>query len=348
MSEYCVIMAGGAGTRFWPVSRADQPKQFLDLTTKGKSFLRITFDRMRNLFPVENILVVSHHRYAQTVQQQLPDLKIANLLLEPYSRDTAPAVAYATFTLLSRDPEAVFITVPADLTLSDEAAFRSYVRQALDFAATGRALICIGAIPERPVISCGYIQVASTPKGKPVKVKTFTEAPPLHLAQRFVDSGEFLLDTGMMVAKASVVKSEMEKYATEVSDFWKGWDLETTYAGCPRISLSDALLDHTNNAWVLPAAFGWTAIEDWETLYRFLPSRDRRENALYTHGKTIVEGSRRNIVISSEKDKLIAVHGLDDFVIVDSGDVLMICPRKEAELSDFIARLGLPEFEKYR
>lgn len=348
MSEYCVIMAGGAGTRFWPVSRAEQPKQFLDLTTKGKSFLRITFDRMRTLFPLENILVVTHHRYTETVLRQLPELKAANLLPEPYSRDTAPAVAYATFTLLSRDPEAVFITVPADLTLSDEAAFRGCITQALGFAATGGALISIGAVPDRPVTSCGYIQVASTPKGKPVKVKTYTEAPPLSIAQRFVESGEFLLDTGILVARASVVQSEMEKHAPEVGDFWKGWDLEKTYAGCPRISLSEALLDHTNNAWVLPAAFGWTAIEDWETLYRFLPSRDRRENAVYTRGKALLEGSHRNIVISSGKDKLIAVHGLDDFVIVDAGDVLMICPRKEAELSDFIARLGLPEFEKYR
>lgn len=348
MSEYCVIMAGGSGTRFWPVSRSDQPKQFLDLSTKGKSFLRITFDRMRGIFPVENILVVTHHRYAQIVQRQLPELKTANLLLEPYSRDTAPAMVYACLTLLSRDPEAVFVSVPADLTLSDETAFRNSIREALGFAASSGALISIGAVPDRPVTSCGYIQLSSAPKGKPVKVKTFTEAPPASIAQRFVQSGEFLLDTGILTARATILKSEMERHAVELSDFWKGWDLEKTYAGCPRISLSEALLDHTNNAWVLSADFGWTAIEDWETLYRFLPSRDRRENAVYTRGKALIEGSHRNIVIGSEKDKLIAVHGLDDFVIVDSGDVLMICPRKEAELSDFIARLGLPEFEKYR
>lgn len=359
MSEYCVIMAGGTGAKFWPVSRADMPKQFLDLTTKGKSFLRITFERMRGIFPVDRILVVTHHSYADIVTEQLPELKAANLLSEPYSRNTAPATVFATCTLLSRDPEAVFITVPADLTVSDEAAFRESVRQALNFAASGSALISIGALPTQPVTTCGYIQMASPAKGKPVKVKTFTQEPPPALAQRFVESGEFLLNTGIQVWKASVLLAELKKHAVEVTDLWKGWEtalnggdpaafLAKAYAGCPRITLGDALLERSNNTWVLPASFGWTDINDWETLYRFLPSRDRKDNAVFSRGKVLIEGSRRNIVLGSGKDKLIAVHGLDDFVIVDAGDVLMICPRKEAELSDFIARLGLPEFEKYR
>jgi len=359
MSEYCVIMAGGTGAKFWPVSRANMPKQFLDLTTKGKSFLRITFDRMKALFPVKNILVVTHHGYADIVAQQLPELKAENLLSEPYSRDTAPATLFAACTLLSRDPEAVFISVPADLTLTDETAFRETCRLALGFAATGNALISIGALPGQPVTTCGYIQMASPARGKPVKVKTFTQEPAPALARRFVESGEFLLNTGIHSWKASVLYAELQKHAAEVTDLWKGWEaalgsadqaafLAGAYAGCTRISIGEALLERSNNTWVLPASFGWTDVGDWETLYRFLPSRDRRENAVYSRGKVLIEGSRRNIVRGSGRDKLIAVHGLDDFVIIDSPDVLMICPRKEAELSDFIARLGLPEFEKYR
>jgi len=303
---------------------------------------------MKSIFPASNILVVTHHSYRETVERQLPELEGRNLLTEPYSRDTAPAIVFATYTLLSRDPEAVFITVPADLTLTNEAAFRETVRQSLKFASSGDALICIGSVPTRPVTSCGYIQMASPAQGKPVKVKTFTQEPTSALAERFVKSGEFLLNTGIFTWKASVLKSELEKHAAEVTDLWKGRDPEKAYAGCPRISIGEALLERTNNAWVLPASFGWTNINDWETLYRFLPSRDRKENAVYSRGKVLIEGSRRNIVLCSGKDKLIALHGLDDFVIIDSGDVLMICPRKEAELSDFIARLGLPEFEKYR
>lgn len=352
-------MAGGTGAKFWPVSRADMPKQFLDLTTKGRSFLRITYDRMRGIFPAERILVVTHHSYADIVSQQLGELPAQNLLSEPYSRNTAPATVFAAYTLLLRDSEAVFVTVPADLTLTDDAAFRESVSQALSFAASGGALISLGAVPQRAVCSCGYIQMASPAKGKPVKVKTFTQEPPQALAERFVASGEFLQNTGIQAWKASVLRTELEKHAPEVTDLWKGWKtalpgsgratfLEKAYAGCPRISIGDALLERSNNAWVLPCNFGWTDINDWETLYRFLPSRDRRENAVFSRGKVLIEGSRRNIVLGSGKDKLIAVHGLDDFVIVDAGDVLMICPRKEAELSDFIARLGLPEFEKYR
>ena len=359
MSEYCVIMAGGTGAKFWPVSRADLPKQFLDLTTKGKSFLRITFDRMRAQFPLERILVVTHHSYADIVVRQLPELKAENLLAEPYSRNTAPATVFATYTLLSRDPEAVFVTVPADLTLSDDGPFRESIAEALSFAASGRALISIGAIPAQPLTSCGYIQMASPARGKPVKVKTFTQEPTPALARRFVESGEFLLDTGIQAWEASVLRTALEKHAAEVTDSWKGWEtalgvddnsafLAKAYAGCPRISIGEALLERSNNTWVLPASFGWTDINDWETLYRFLPSRDRQENAVFSRGKVLIEGSSRNIVLGSGRDKLIAVHGLNDFVIVDSGDVLMICPRKEAELSDFIARLGLPEFEKYR
>lgn len=360
MSEYCVIMAGGSGSRFWPVSRADLPRQFLDLTRNGKSLLQITWERMRSIFPAENILVVTHFRYAPLVREQLEELPEENLLPEPYSRDTAPAVAFAAYTLLRKDAGAVFITVPADLTLSGEYAFREAVSNAFSFAATGAPLIVIGAVPTGPESSCGYIQARYSGKGgAPVKVKTFTERPSPPIARAFFESGEFLWNTEIMVWKAKAVKAELEKHAAEITDLWKGWEkgleaenraafLEKAYADCPRISIGDALLEFSNNVWVLPARFGWSGIENWENLYKYLPDKDRKGNAIRTAGRTLVTDSSGNIIRSTAKDKLIAVHGLHDFVVIDSGDVLMICPREEAELGDFISRLGMPEFEKYR
>ena len=175
---YCIIMAGGIGSRFWPISRADKPKQFLDFTAEGKSFLRFTYDRMRAVIPDDNILVISLTRYEQEVKRQLPELKDENLLLEPYNRNTAPCITYATYSIMQRDPDAVTVVTPSDLAINNHKAFNETMSNALAYAAGTDALITIGVVPTRPDPNFGYIQMAGKPEpGSPVKVKTFTEKP---------------------------------------------------------------------------------------------------------------------------------------------------------------------------
>ena len=184
-------MAGGFGSRFWPISRADKPKQFLDFTSEGKSFLRQTYDRMKDIVPDDNILVVSLSRYEELVKEQLPELKDENLLLEPYNRNTAPCLAFANYTILKRDPLAVTLVMPSDQIIGDHVEFNRILANAFSYAAGTNALITIGVVPTRPDTNFGYIQMmnAHAEKDQPVKVKTFTEKPDVDLAKVFIETG---------------------------------------------------------------------------------------------------------------------------------------------------------------
>ena len=210
--SYCIIMAGGFGSRFWPISRADKPKQFLDFTSEGKSFLRQTYDRMKDIVPDDNILVVSLSRYEELVKEQLPELKDENLLLEPYNRNTAPCLAFANYTILKRDPLAVTLVMPSDQIIGDHVEFNRILANAFSYAAGTNALITIGVVPTRPDTNFGYIQMmnAHAEKDQPVKVKTFTEKPDVDLAKVFIETGEFLWNTGIFIWKSAEIKKELE------------------------------------------------------------------------------------------------------------------------------------------
>ena len=205
--SYCIIMAGGVGSRFWPISRTDRPKQFLDLTSDGTSLLRLTYERTRDLVPDENIYVVSLDRYHELVRENLPELREENLLLEPYNRDTAPCLAFAVYTILKRDPLAVCLVMPSDQMIGNHEEFNRIIANAFSYAAGTDALITIGVVPTRPDTNFGYIQMMEDGRGgdRPVKVKTFTEKPDEELAKVFIDTGEFLWNTGIFIWKASEI-----------------------------------------------------------------------------------------------------------------------------------------------
>ncbi len=357
---YCVIMAGGLGTRFWPISRESRPKQFLNFSDSGKSFLRQAYERVLDVIPEENILVVSLERYSALVEEEIPELPGRNLLLEPYNRNTASCIAYATYTILKRDPQAVVLVIPADQVIRDEAMFSSTVLKGLDYAATHDVLLTLGVLPRRADTNFGYIQTAGPmADGSPMKVKTFTEKPSLELAQVFVDSGEFLWNAGIFIWKASVIAEELDHYVPDLSRQWNGWEqyvgteherdyLERIYPDMPRTSIDYAVMEKSERVMAIPAPFDWTDLGNWDSVYEYFSNRDDEGNAVRTVGRHLLREDVDTLVFSSRKDKLVAVKGLKDFVVLDLDDVLLVCPRDEKSLTDFLSELALPEYESYR
>ena len=222
---YCVIMAGGLGTRFWPVSRDSKPKQFLKFTKSGKSFLRLAWERVLNIVPQENIIVVSLERYRDMVLAEVPEIEERNLLMEPCNRNTASCIAFACYSILKRDPAAVVLTMPSDQVIDGPELFRDTVLSGLEYAAMHDVLLTLGVLPRRADPNFGYIQTAEPLKnGLPVKIKTFTEKPSKELAQVFLESGEFLWNSGIFIWKASVIAEDIDRYAPEVAAHWNGWE----------------------------------------------------------------------------------------------------------------------------
>jgi mannose-1-phosphate guanylyltransferase len=219
-------MAGGAGTRFWPVSRVARPKQFLDVAETGKTFIRHTYDRMMKIVPQENILIVTAEKYRDLVMEQIPELESHNLLLEPYARNTAPGTIYATYTLLKRNPDAHFISMPSDYIIENEELFVQTIKDAFDYVEKNDHLVTFGVIPTRPETNYGYAQVCGGPdalkSNEPVKVKTFTEKPDKDLAKIFLASGEFLWNAGIFIWKAQTIRQEMEKHLPQVTGMFNG------------------------------------------------------------------------------------------------------------------------------
>lgn len=357
---YCVIMAGGIGSRFWPVSRESRPKQFLNFTRTGESFLRLAYERIAEIIPKENIYVTSLTRYRGLVMSDIPDLDETNLLLEPYNRNTAPCIAYSTYTLLKRDPKAVVVVIPADHVIDDWKQYQATILTGLRYASEQGGIITLGIIPTRPDSNFGYIQVAgSMTPDTPVKVKTFTEKPDRELAQVFMDTGEFLWNAGIFIARARTIVDELSRHAPEIAKLWKGWEDKLTtsderdfiariYTDMPRISIDYAVMEKSSEVMTIPATFGWADIGNWESFYEYLAQHDANGNAVKMRGKNLLKENRGTLVYSRRKDKLVAVSGLENFIVIDTDDVLMICPRDESKLKEFLSELAMPEYEEYR
>ena len=355
-------MAGGAGTRFWPVSRTAKPKQFLDVAETGKTFIRHTYDRFLKILPQENILIVTAAKYRDLVMEQIPELSRENLLLEPYTRNTAPSTVYATYTLLKRNPDAQFVVMPSDYIIDNEDIFVETIRNAFDYIEQNDVLLTLGVAPTRPDTNYGYAQVfggrEAIQSKQPAKVKTFTEKPDKELAKVFLSTGEFLWNAGIHLWKAKTIREEMEKNMPQVTGLFKGWEhaigssVETEFAtkafsDCMNISLSYGVMEKTDKAWIFPVTFDWQDVGTWESLYNYMTVRDTDGNAC-SAGKVLAEDTKDTLVISPEKKKLIAINGLEDYIVIDTDDVLLICPKDDKKFKEFISQIGMPEFEKYR
>jgi len=312
--------------------------------------------------PPERILIVTLDRFAHFVKEQIPELPEENILLEPYSRNTAPCIAWSTYEVLRRDPEAVVAVTPSDIMIQNEEAFCSTLERVLSYAQTHPLLLTLGVRPDNPETSYGYIQVTGGDKaikeGEPVQIKTFVEKPSKGLAEVFCNSGEFLWNSGIFAWKASVIREEMEKYIPEITSLFNGWEkilgtpaekvfIERAYTDCNRISIDYGVMEKTDRAWVCPVNFRWRDIDSWESLFGDTDLQDESGNISDVES-IHTENCSGNIFITSGGNKLIAAKGLQDFVVVDTPDVLLICPKDEKKYREFITGFSRSEYEKYR
>jgi len=334
---YCVIMAGGVGTRFWPVSRKSKPKQFLDIFDTGKSFLRLTFERFAAIVPAENFLVVTNVGYKDLVLEQIPEISESQVLCEPIGRNTAPCICYAAYSLAERNPDAKMIVTPSDHIILKEEEFRSIVRELLSFVDDKEVLMTLGITPSRPETGYGYIQKSDD---KPIsRVKCFTEKPDLELAQTFVQCGEFFWNSGIFVWKVRDIIAAIAKYLPEhhslfssIADAYgtarEAEAVERVFSVCRAISIDYGIMEKADNVYVRCGDFGWSDVGTWGSLYQ-LSRKDKYANVKPSEGCFTYD--TRNCIISLPQNKVGVINGLKNYIVVDTDDVLMICPRNEEQ-----------------
>jgi mannose-1-phosphate guanylyltransferase len=355
--HYVVIMAGGIGSRFWPMSRQNFPKQFLDILNTGKTLIQWTFDRFASFIPVENIYVVTSQEYAGIVRKQLPLLPHANILGEPSRKNTAPCIAYISFKLLQTDPKASLIVAPADHLILDTKAFNKVCLESLSFVNKHNAFITLGIKPTYPNTGYGYIQHEQHSVTDNVyKVKTFTEKPNLELARTFLSSGDFLWNAGIFVWQVKNIIQAFEKHLPEMYDvFTADKDkfntpgekaaLEHIYPLCTNISIDFGIMEKADNVYVIPSSFGWSDLGTWNSAYENL-EKDYLGNAVA--GDNVVVMDATKCMVHAPNDKLLLLQGLDDFIVVDTKDVLLICKReKEQEIKEYVAEIKRNKGDQY-
>lgn len=338
--KYCVIMAGGIGTRFWPISRASCPKQFLDILGTGKTFIRSTFERFLPIIPVENFLVVTNAGYKDMVLEQIPELKEHQILCEPVGRNTAPCIAYAAFRLNAVDPGAQMIVTPSDHLIFDEKLFLRVIDKSVEFVRGHDALMTIGLKPTSPNTGYGYIQIEEgCDPGKGVcKVKTFTEKPGLEMALAFIESGEFFWNSGIFVWKTNDILAALHRHLPEMYELFAAAEghygtpaeakhMQDVYSNCRGISIDFGVMEKADNVYVNCSEFGWSDIGTWGALYEFSP-KDANENVVPRRSQLY---ATKGCVVKAPEDKLVVVDGLEDYMVVDTGDVLFIAPRSNEQ-----------------
>ena len=338
---YAIIMAGGIGSRFWPISRTSYPKQFLDILGTGKTLIQNTYERFLKICPKENIYVVTNENYAELVKQQIPDMGDNQILTEPVMRNTAPCIAYGCFKIESLNPDASIVVAPSDHLILDEAAFITAIEKSLRVATEKDCLITLGIKPSRPDTGYGYIQFTDNVINEEFhKVKTFTEKPNLELAKTFIQSGDFLWNAGIFVWSAKAIVRAFGRYQPEMHEIFaearsvynsehERSHVHKTYLQCTNISIDYGIMEKADNVYVLPSEFGWSDLGTWASIYQ-LAEKDYVGNAVIPAEKVIMYDSS-NCMVNVPHDKLVVLQGLHDFIVVESNNTLLICPRDQEQ-----------------
>ena len=352
-------MAGGVGSRFWPMSRSAYPKQFLDFLGLGRTLLQQTYDRFLAVCPPENILVVTNTQYASLVKEQLPALKDAQILAEPSRRNTAPCVAYANHVIAKRDPHALVIVAPSDHLVMKEQAFHDTLDLALEQASSTDCLVTLGIMPNRPDTGYGYIQFdegggANHPRVKPVKA--FTEKPDHDTAVRFIESGEFLWNAGIFIwSLASIRKAFQqdlpameERFSTGETSYGTPAEsafINSIYDTCENVSIDYGIMEKAKNVYTVVSDFGWSDLGTWGSLYTHLP-KDSQDNATIGNAIKLYDCARN--VVHAHDDRLLVLQGLEDYIVVSTKDALLVCRKQdEQQIKRFVNDLTAESGTRY-
>ncbi|WP_321310299.1 mannose-1-phosphate guanylyltransferase [Marinifilum fragile] len=358
-NNYCVIMAGGVGSRFWPLSKNLRPKQFLDILGTGKTLIRHTFERFASVCPIENFFVVTNAIYKDLVLEQIPEIKEGQVLLEPLRRNTAPCIAYANYKILKRNPNASVVVTPADHLILNEVKFLEVLKEGIDFVSNEDKLLTLGMKPSRPETGYGYIQVGrkSVEKLSDIyPVKTFTEKPHLDLAKIFYESGEFFWNSGIFLWSLQAIQNSFNKFLPEVvalfDSIFEDVDTENEqtaidriYPECQNISIDYGILEKSDNVYVYCTEFGWSDLGTWGSMYEN-SIKDDNQNAI--QGDNVMLYESKDCLVNAPNEKLVVVQGLKDYIVIDTDKTLLICrKRDEQEIRKFVNDVKITKGEEY-
>jgi mannose-1-phosphate guanylyltransferase len=353
-NNYVIIMAGGIGSRFWPFSRTNHPKQFHDVLGVGKTMIQKTVERYKDVCPQQNIYVVTNKIYYDLVKQQLPHLSDEQILLEPTARNTAPCVAYACFKIAVKNPNANIVVSPADHVILKEEEFVRTIKMALSETERTENLLTLGIQPHRPDTGYGYIQFI--PDGRIAKkVKTFTEKPNLELAQKFLESGDYVWNAGIFIWHINAIKKAFATYLPEMADLFREGEryyytpqeavfINEIYPQCKSISIDYGIMEKATNVYTILSEFGWSDLGTWKSLYE-IAEKDQNQNVI--DGKVMLYDSN-NCIIKTSHDKLVVVQGLSGYIVAESDGVIMICRKEEEQrVKDFVADAKATQDKKF-
>jgi mannose-1-phosphate guanylyltransferase len=356
-NQYVAIMAGGIGSRFWPMSRTRYPKQFLDILGMGRTLIQQSYDRYSKVVPSANVYVVTSHEYVDIVKAQLPELPASNILAEPSRKNTAACIAYIAFHLQAKDPDAVMIAAPADHLVTETDQFIETASKALDFVESVNSLVTIGIKPTHPNTGYGYIQHEMMQAAPDVfKVKTFTEKPSEEIAKAFIASGDFLWNAGIFTWKVSAVLTAFESHLSEVYEVFAAEKehfntaterqaIERIYPQCTNVSVDFGVMEKASNVFVIPASFGWSDLGTWNSAWDNM-EKDYFGNAVV--GKNVMVVDANNCMVHAPDKKLVLLQGLRDYIIVDAEDALLICKKdKEQQIKEYVAEVKRNMGEHY-
>lgn len=335
--NHVVIMAGGVGSRFWPMSTPDCPKQFIDVLGCGRTFIQMTFDRFKGLVSPENVWVVTSAKYADIVRRQLPEIPVTNILLEPCRRNTAPCIAYVSWRIKSQDPNANIVVTPSDHMVTDVITFQKVIQGALDFTSESDAIVTLGMTPTRPETGYGYIQAdfaSPSMKNKNIfAVDKFREKPDLATAKEYVKQKEFLWNAGIFVWKAETIVQSIRIYQPEMAEIFDGLvpvygteeeqrRIDEEFPKCNNISIDYAVLEPAEEKFVYPASFGWSDVGTYGSLFTLL-EKDASNNAVVGQRVDLYDSS--NCIIHTSDERRVVIQGLDGYIVSEKDNTLLIC-----------------------
>lgn len=353
-------MAGGVGSRFWPMSRTAHPKQFMDILGTGETLLQQTYNRFLRLCPKENIFIVTNESYVSLVKEQIKGIANDNILSEPARKNTAPCVAYASYKIAQMNPDALIVVAPSDHLITKEDTFVKAIKACYAKAASEDCLVTLGINPSRPDTGYGYIQFVESEvkeKDKRIKkVKTFTEKPDLEMAKFFLQSGDFLWNSGIFIWSVKSVINAFEKHCSDMDAIFRDGNgkyntpqeaefIAKAYTNCKNISIDYAIMEKADNVYVRSSIIGWSDLGTWGSLYEHV-KQDDHKNAIV--GKNVMMYDSKNCIVNVPKDKLVVMQGLDDYIVVESDGILLICKKEdEQQIRTFVNDVKVTKGDKF-